>query len=200
MDYKRNYLYFKNPRKYNFWWLILFILLAGGVGYAAYSGIIDNPMLGYIIAGLFLLFGFAFGAIFPLRVHIKDRYIDKQVRDAVVLFERLALDQLKIKPIKNDGLKTVRYYDFVDSTKYQDIEILSRTGADEKRRTSQCRLVCYFFTDSKFITYHYEFSLIKPWLAEGYTTYYYSEMATKEVHEVNTDDNPYLQMVEITKK
>lgn len=200
MDYRRNYLYFTNPRKYNFWWLLLFILIAGGAFYAAYSGMVTPTYLGYVIAGLLFLIGIAFGAFFPLRCRIKDSYIDKQVRDSVVLFEDLALKQLKVNPIESDVLQTVRYYSFADTTKYKDIEVLSREGADEKRRTSHVRLICYFFTESKFVAYHYEFSLIKPWLAEGYTNYYYSEMSTKEVHEVNTENNPYLQTVEIINK
>ena len=200
MDYQKNYLYFKNPRKFNVWWLIFFLLVAGGLGYVTFSGLNPYTLIGYILSGVFLLIGIAFGAIFPLRIHIKDGFIDKQVRNAVVMFEKMALEQLKITPVAKDGLKTIRYYDFVETTKYQDIEILSRVGSDEKRRTSHCRLVCYFFTESKFITYHYEFSLIRPWLAEGYTNYYYSEIASKEVHEVNTENNPYLQMVSFTKK
>ena len=200
MDYKRNYLYFKNPRKFNFLWFLFFVLIAGGMGYATFSGLMPLTMLGYILAGIFILIGFAFGAIFPLRVHIKDAYIDKQVKDAVTMFEKLALQQLHITPVNRDDLNTVRYYDFVETSKYKDIEILTRLGADEKKRTSQCRLVSYFFAENRFITYHYEFSLIRPWLAEGYTNYYYSEISSKEVHEVNTEDNPYLQMVSIVNK
>ena len=144
MDYRRNYLYFTNPRKYNFWWLLLFILIAGGAFYAAYSGMVTPTYLGYVIAGLLFLIGIAFGAFFPLRCRIKDSYIDKQVRDSVVLFEDLALKQLKVNPIESDVLQTVRYYSFADTTKYKDIEVLSREGADEKRRTSHVRLICYF--------------------------------------------------------
>ncbi|HOJ44511.1 MAG TPA: hypothetical protein PK340_00535 [Bacilli bacterium] len=200
MNYQRNYLYFKNPRKYNFWWLLLFLLIAGGAIYASFSGMLTPTYLGYVLGGILLLLGVSFGAFFPLRCRIKDSYIDKQVRDGVVMFEKLALDQLKITPLKSDVLQTVRYYSFTESTKYKDIEILSREGDDEKKRTSHIRLISYFFTESKFIAYHYEFSLIKPWLAEGYTNYYYSEMSTKEVHEVNTENNPYLQTVEIINK
>ncbi len=200
MDYKRNILYFTNPKRYNAWLLILFILIAGGAIYATYRNYVAPQTLGYVLSGVILLIGIALGAIFPLKHHIKDEYIDKQIRDSVVLFERMALDQLKITPKENDVLRPVRYYTFVDTTKYQDIKVLSRVGADDKKRTSHVRLICYFFLDSKFIAYHYEFSLIRPWLAEGYTNYYYSEMTTKEVHEVNTEDNPYLQTVAIVNK
>jgi len=199
MDYKRNYLYFADPKRFNVWLLIILLLLAGGLGYAAFAAYVPAP-LGYTLAGLLALLGIALGYVFPLRHHISDAYIDKQVSQAVNLFEKMALEQLKIEPINDDRLMPVRYYNFVETTKYGDIEILARVGADEKRRTSQCRLICYFFTESKFIAYHYEFSLIKPWLAEGFTNYYYSEMSTREVHEVNTADNPYLQTVEIINK
>lgn len=200
MDYQRNYLYFKNARKYNPWLLILFILIAGGIGYASYILLMQPQLLGYIFAGIILLVGIALGAMFPLRCRIKDEYIDKQVSTAVIQFEQMALEQLRITPLDNRDLSPVRYYAFVDKTKYEDIEILTRVGRDDKKRTSHVRLICYFFLESKFIAYHYEFSLIKPWLAEGYTNYYYSEMSSKEVHEVNTEDNPYLQTVAIVNK
>jgi len=199
MDYKRNYLYFSDPKRFNVWWFVFFLIIAGGMGYATFSALVTAG-LGYTLTGIFFLLGIAFGWIFPLKYHIEDSYIDKQINQSIKMFEAMALDQLKIEPLMNEKLQTVRFYDFVDKTKYKDIEILSRKGLDEKRRTSQCRLICYFFTENKFIAYHYEFSLIKPWLAEGYTNYYYSEMATREVHEVNTENNPYLQTVEIINK
>jgi hypothetical protein len=108
MNYQRNYLYFKNPRKYNFWWLLLFLLIAGGAIYASFSGMLTPTYLGYVLGGILLLLGISFGAFFPLRCRIKDSYIDKQVRDGVVMFEKLALDQLKITPLKSDVLQTVR--------------------------------------------------------------------------------------------
>ncbi len=200
MDYKRNYLYFKDPRRFNFLWMFFFLIVAGGAVYTGFAALVTPALVGYGLGVVFILIGFAFGKIFPLRYHIKDSYIDKQITSSVAIFEKMALDQLKIQEIQNDHLKRIHFYDFTDETKYKDVEVLSRVGLDEKRRTSQCRLICYFFLEGKFIAYHYEFSLIKPWLAEGYTNYYYSEISTKEVHEVNTEDNPYLQMVEIVNK
>jgi hypothetical protein len=193
MNYERNYLYFKNPKLFNFLIFFIFLALIGGLAYLYFDGFIEDIFL-YVLGGVLFLLGIVLSIIFPLRRRISDQYIDKQVQEAVIKFEKMAINKLALKPTDDSNLKPVRYYSFINNTDYKHVNIMSRLGRDDITRTSQCRLVCHFYTDKKFVVYHYEFSLIRPWIAEGYTSYYYSEIAHKKIIEVNTDENPYLQI------
>lgn len=186
LNYIKNNRYFHPKKKFN---VLFFILgLVGGVGTAAYFYFLGGglPSLtdttNIIIYGGVIVLGTLLAFTVNLFGAVKGAFIDSQTAEESAAFDKISIDKLKISQDELQVIKPIKYQRFVFDSKYQTA--LTATGKDGVSRSSQYGLSSVVFSSTKFFSYRYEFSLIKPWSVTTTIEYNFSEISSYAVEEV----------------